>query len=43
MIYSAMTGRALAVHTPNANHGLGIRQLKQSPNEKLMACGMFDN
>lgn len=25
VIYSAMTGRPIAIHTPNADHGLGIR------------------
>lgn len=25
VIYSVMTGRPLAVHTPDADHGLGIR------------------
>lgn len=42
VIYSAMTGRAIAVHTPNANSGLGIKQISVSPNEKLLVCGMFD-
>ena len=25
VIHSAMTGRPLVVHTPNSNHGLGIK------------------
>jgi|LauGreDrversion4_2_1035121.scaffolds.fasta_scaffold277854_2 hypothetical protein len=37
-----MTGRLLAVHSPNADHGLGIRRIKESPNEKLLACAMYD-
>ena len=42
VLYSAMTGRPIAVHAPNANSGLGIRNLSVSPSEQLLVCGMFD-
>jgi hypothetical protein len=38
-----MTGRPLVTHTPSAHNGLGIRSLLTSPNEKLIACAMYDN
>lgn len=37
-----MTGRPIVVHQPNADHGLGIRSIKKSPNDKMLACAMFD-
>ena len=42
VIYSAMTGSAIAVHQPNAHLGLGIRSLSISPNTKVIACALFD-
>lgn len=42
VIYNVMTGRPIAVFSPDANMGLGIRIIKQAPNEKTLACGMFD-
>ena len=43
VIYSATSGRPLAVHEPGSSYGLGIRQIKQSPNEKMLVCGMYSN
>jgi hypothetical protein len=43
VIYNVMTGRPIAVHSPDAHMGLGIRIIKQAPNEKTLACGMFDS
>jgi WD40 repeat protein len=42
VLYSAMTGRPIAIHTPNSHAGLGIRNLLTSPSGNLVACGMFD-
>ena len=40
-IYSAMTGELIKKHEPDAQLGLGVRSLVESPNKKLLACGLF--
>lgn len=42
IIYSAMTGSKIVCHQPEVNMGLGIRVLSYSPNQKLIACGIYD-
>lgn len=42
VIYAAMTGSKIVQHNPEANMGLGIRTLSQSPNSKMLACGIYD-
>ena len=42
IIYSAMTGTKIVCHQPEVNMGLGIRLLSHSPNQKLIACGIYD-
>eukprot|EP00354_Favella_ehrenbergii_P012325 CAMPEP_0170467122 /NCGR_PEP_ID=MMETSP0123-20130129/10816_1 /TAXON_ID=182087 /ORGANISM="Favella ehrenbergii, Strain Fehren 1" /LENGTH=47 /DNA_ID= /DNA_START= /DNA_END= /DNA_ORIENTATION= len=37
-----MTGARIVRHEPEVNMGLGIRTLAQSPNQKLIACGVYD-
>ena len=37
-----MTGTKIACHQPEVNMGLGIRTLVNSPNDKLLACGVYD-
>ena len=43
VIYAVMTGQKIVQHTPEANLGLGIRTLSQSPNAKMLACGIYDS
>ena len=42
IVYSAMTGAKIVCHQPNVNMGLGIRTLSHSPNQKLLACAIYD-
>lgn len=42
-IYAAMTGQKIVEHSPEANLGLGIRTLVQSPDAKMLACGIYDS
>ena len=42
VIYSAMTGTKIVQQTPENNLGLGIRTLSPSPNNKMLACGIYD-
>ena len=42
IIYSAMTGQKIVCHRPEVNMGLGIRTLSHSPNQKIIACGVYD-
>ena len=43
IIYSGMTGAKIVSHQPEVNMGLGIRTLAYSPNDKLIACGIYDS
>ena len=42
VIYAAMTGSKIVQQSPEANLGLGIRTLSPSPNNKMLACGIYD-
>jgi hypothetical protein len=43
VIYSAMTGNAIAIHQQQFGGGLGIRLLLLAPNKKLLACGTYES
>lgn len=43
VIYSALTGSAIAIHKRKCNIGLGVRRLQISPCSKLLACGTYSS